>query len=216
MLKTIQKEQLSKFSYLVPFILILGVMWGVNINYPISYLALIITGSIAIILEFNFKIFINLFNPSKNKLNSIFLVTITIIITYILSFLAVLLGKFLGFEAVSNSVTNDLTVIKIIKVSISLIGEEIITTAIFLPIFNILCKKMSYKNSIILSLIISSILFGLMHFRAYNFHFYQMIVVIGLTRIPFSVLFIKTETLRTAIYAHIIYDLLLFILLIFR
>lgn len=150
--------------------------------------------------------------PLKNKFYDIFIIFVTIIVTYLLSFLSIFIGNKLGLSPEANSIIDVMTVVRLIKVCISLIEKEIITLAIFLSIFNILSKKLTNRKSLVISLILSSVLFGLMHFRAYNFNLYQMIVVIGLTRIPFSILFLKTKTLRSAIYAHIIYDLLIFLL----
>ncbi|CAI3416746.1 MAG: hypothetical protein SOR80_02440 [Enterococcus cecorum] len=40
---------------------------------------------------------------------------------------------------------------------------------------------------------------------------YQCIVVTGLTRLPFTCLWKKSDSLTTAIVAHILYDVILFL-----
>lgn len=58
---------------------------------------------------------------------------------------------------------------------------------------------------------IGSVFFGLMHVNAYDFNMYQCIVVTGLTRLPFTCLWKKSDSSPTAIVAHILYDVILFL-----
>lgn len=60
-------------------------------------------------------------------------------------------------------------------------------------------------------MLVSSLAFGMMHYNAYNWNLFQMLVTIGLTRIPFDWAWYKTDSLWTGIVGHIIFDLLAFL-----
>lgn len=63
--------------------------------------------------------------------------------------------------------------------------------------------------------VISSLLFGMMHVNVYHWNMWQCLVVIGLTRLPFNWAWRKTDSLWGGIWAHIIYDLIIFVPAIF-
>ncbi|WP_338129584.1 CPBP family intramembrane glutamic endopeptidase [Ligilactobacillus saerimneri] len=63
----------------------------------------------------------------------------------------------------------------------------------------------------IIAMLVSSLAFGMMHYNAYNWNLFQMLVTIGLTRIPFDWAWYKTDSLWTGIIGHIIFDLLAFL-----
>lgn len=105
--------------------------------------------------------------------------------------------------------------IRVFWISVSLIGEEIITASLTFPLYTLIHKKLDNKKSWIIAAIVGSLLFGLLHFRAYNWNLYQMFFPIGLGRLPFTWLWIKSDSLWPSIVAHVLYDLILFLPMIF-
>ncbi|KRL74080.1 CPBP family intramembrane glutamic endopeptidase [Ligilactobacillus saerimneri] len=72
-------------------------------------------------------------------------------------------------------------------------------------------KHYQPKTAWIIAMLVSSLAFGMMHYNAYNWNLFQMLVMICLTRIPFDLAWYKTDSLWTGIVGHIIFDLLAFL-----
>lgn len=60
-------------------------------------------------------------------------------------------------------------------------------------------------------MVVSSLAFGTMYYNAYEWNLYQMLITVGLTRIPFDWAWYKTNSLWTGVAGHIIFDLLAFL-----
>lgn len=102
-------------------------------------------------------------------------------------------------------------VISLLKITFSLVGEELITAAVAFPVYHFLVKRLPTKWAWVIASVFSAFLFGLMHLKIYHGNLYQCIVVIGLTRLPFNYSWRKADSLRARIIAHIIYDWIIFI-----
>lgn len=170
---------------------------------------------LAIVTQFNFETLkVSMGKMEKGSWKIIFW---SIILTFITSFATMALGNLLfhtGFVENSNAVHTGPILARIqhlVLLSISLIGEELITASVAFPLYHLLAKKMSSKQAWIIAGLISAILFGLMHLKIYHGNLYQCIVVIGLTRLPFNYAWRKTNSLWGGIIGHIIYDLVIFI-----
>ncbi len=90
-----------------------------------------------------------------------------------------------------------------ITLLLSMIGEELILASIILPLYYFL-KKNQYGW--VISVLLSGIIFSLMHIETYNFNFWICITV-GLSHLPMTHVWKSTESLRGGIYSHIIYNL---------
>lgn len=97
-------------------------------------------------------------------------------------------------------------IINLALVTISLVGEEMLTSAVTMPFFSLLRKKFSDRGALVVASVIGAVLFGSMHLVMYDFNIYQCIVTIGLTRLPFTWLWFKADNLKPAIVAHRVYD----------
>lgn len=95
---------------------------------------------------------------------------------------------------------------------VQLFGEEFLAILPFLFLLQWFTqkRKLSRKQSIIYALILSSILFGLLHLPTYNWNIWQCILVIGLGRIVDSLAYIRTKNLWVSYLVHFLYDTLLF------
>lgn len=209
----------SKISWkglvLSPFILFLG-FYFLTVEYPPSFIWLFLSGSLSLILMFGTKTYKTL--TAKMKKNNFHKIIKWTFISFIASLLALYLGKLIfSSSSTSNPIISELTkdkltaLKKIATIWISLIGEEVFIAAVFFPILYLLHKKLSKKWSIWIAILVSSLFFGALHLPTYSWNWYQSIVVIGLTRIPFTLLWIDTGSLRGGFYAHILFDYIIFI-----
>lgn len=96
---------------------------------------------------------------------------------------------------------------------IQLFGEEFIALIPFLACLTFFYRRNPYnrKRAVWLALIISSIIFGLLHLPTYQWDFTQCIIVIGLRRIVDSLSYIKTKNLLVTYIVHVVYDLSIYI-----
>lgn len=122
----------------------------------------------------------------------------------------------MGIKTVANAnaqKSGDLLsrVTHILTLSFSLIGEELFTAAFAFPIYVWLKDKVSHSSAWLTALLLSSLLFGMLHVNIYHWNLYQCLISIGLGRIPFTWAWRRLDTLRAGIWAHIIYDLVILI-----
>lgn len=218
MLNRIKSLKMNNYSIESILFIALAVYGGTNLDFlgvklPLAWTWLIIGGSLALYSQFGKDIF----KASLGKMNgkNIVPIIVVVIVSYIIAFGTSIIGDALGFSIASNTALGNgdtkSKIINLILVSISLIGEEIITAAIAFPVFYILVKKMRTKKAWLIAALASSILFGLMHWHVYQGNLYQMLIPIGLGRLPFTWLWIKTDSIWGGIIAHVLYDLFLFI-----
>lgn len=97
---------------------------------------------------------------------------------------------------------------------IGLIGEEFLKYCIFFPLAHFLNKKNKIIIAFVLSAIITETVFGLLHFNVYEWNLAQMIIVIGWSSLVWYYALYKTESIRSTIWIHIIYDYTIYIVAI--
>ncbi|KFE42959.1 MULTISPECIES: CPBP family glutamic-type intramembrane protease [Staphylococcus] len=130
----------------------------------------------------------------------------------------VLIGKLLGIanlsanqgiEQISNS--NDLFSKGMFYALgwIHLLGEELITAAVCLPILILLLKYTSKKIAIFTSVLVSSLVFGAIHLPTYDWNVYQSLIVISAIRVPFTFMWFKSKSLLGGAIPHIALDYIL-------
>lgn len=215
MLENIKETPLSSKAWLSIPLILLGIYGGTASPFPLylKMFCLALAGGFSLVLQYNAETLKTLLKPSR-KGTWKWLILI-VLITFVISFAALGLGDVLGFSSASNAALGEGDALSKflngIMVSISLIGEEIITAAIAFPLFTLFVKKMDDKKAWFVAAVLSALLFGLMHVYAYNWNLYQCLVAVGLTRLPFTWLWVKADSLRAGIIAHIIYDAVLFI-----
>ncbi len=102
-------------------------------------------------------------------------------------------------------------IVDLLELTFSLVGEELITAAVAFPLYHLASKKLPAQWAWVVASVVSSLLFGLMHFKIYHGNLYQCLVVIGLTRLPFNYAWRKADSLWAGIIVHIIYDWIIFV-----
>lgn len=219
MINYLNSRTLTKIWWLSALTLILGAFLGTDSTLPgvLPYFAFIFFGCISLYIQYGKGIIAAIFEKLKKE--GWKLVIPVLIIAYIIAFLFLGLGNLLGNKSVTNGAIGSGTVteklIQLFWICISLIGEEIITAALTLPFVSLLMNRLGNKRAWIFGAIIGSLLFGMLHFRAYHWNLYQMLLPIGLGRLPFTWLWVKSDSLWPSILTHIIYDVLLFLPAIF-
>lgn len=201
----------------IPIFVAVGYL-GLVLNwFGVSFLWLPVMESIGLFVVYGWKNFKRFFKfPKTTDFGYIFKM---IFLAFGLAILAVIIGRILGLNFNANPIFNydkKAILINLLFIWISLLGEELIVAMVALPIYGVAVKRTSTKNAWWIALIISSVFFGALHIPTYGWNFYHAIVVIGLTRIPFSMAWKRTDSLMGGILAHIIYDygLILFVLLV--
>lgn len=110
-------------------------------------------------------------------------------------------------SSVSMLVTN------IISVLFQVMGEELFAIGLFMGLLTLGNRMLSFdrKPLIIFSLLISSLLFGLLHLPVYNYNLLQCLLVIGLTRLIMSVLFFIKRNIMYSYIVHVLYNIAILI-----
>ena len=215
MLNYLDSRNLSKIWWISAVTIIIGALLGTDSTLPgvLPYFAFIFFGGISLYLQYGRGILAAILE--KPKKGSWKLVIPVLIISYVIAFIFLGIGNLLGNQPVTNGATGSGPVatqlIRLFWICISLIGEEIITAALTLPFVSLLMKRVNKRQAWIYGAIICSLLFGMLHFRAYDWNLYQMLVPIGLGRLPFTWLWVKSDSLWPAVITHILYDVLIFL-----
>ena len=91
---------------------------------------------------------------------------------------------------------------------LELLNEELLAIIPMLAVATLAYKYYgrSRKNAIGLGLLASIIIFGLAHFFAYDWHIVQMLLVIGMSRLFDTGVYIRTKNLWVSYIAHYLWD----------
>lgn len=89
-----------------------------------------------------------------------------------------------------------------------LFGEEVVTILPFLGLVYFFTAKLNWarKPAVLLTWLLTSLLFGAIHLPTYEWNFVQCFVVIGSARLILSLAYIKTKNIWVSTGAHIIND----------
>lgn len=217
MLDKIEQTRPNRWGLIAtPFLLGIGFI-GRTSGWPISWLWLFLFASLALILQFGPEAYGAVLKPmGKGKVRYLLL---AVILSFVLSTIAARLGSILlNNHAVENPIAQSLHANSLLEniyffltTWISLAGEEMITAAIAFPLYHYLAKRFNPNQAFLFSAPISSLFFGALHLTTYSWNWYQSLVVIGLTRIPFTYAWKKADSLRGGIIAHTIYDYVIFL-----
>jgi len=158
---------------------------------------------------------IQVFNQKKN-ISAVTLILLMVLIGYtFMSFLSMIL------DILSVKQTNHAGLADINKIIwslpykwVGLIGEELLKYCVFFPLAHYLNKKYKLIIAFILSAFITETLFGLLHFNMYEWNVVQMIVVVGWSSLVWYYALYKTESIRSTIWIHILYDYIIYIIAI--
>lgn len=96
----------------------------------------------------------------------------------------------------------------------SLLGEEFIALLPFLALLYFFYQRMHWSRnaSIGLALLLSSLIFGLVHLPTYQWNWLQAIFVIGLGRVIVTSAYIRTKSIWASYIVHFTFDMVIFLL----
>lgn len=133
---------------------------------------------------------------------------------YLYAIIMVSLISFSGTPTASNAaLESSMDIIFWINVFIQIMGEELFKLSLFLLLMFIIYKlAKNRKMSIVLSVLITLLVFGLMHHTAYADSWLQIIFVIGLGSVFYLYAYLKTKNILTSYIVHLLIDLIVFTL----
>ncbi|WP_413627965.1 CPBP family glutamic-type intramembrane protease [Fructilactobacillus vespulae] len=140
-------------------------------------------------------------------------VFIGFILATLISLFGVSIYYFFNIKITGNSLTDypldkSSLLILILMIIIQITGEELIMAVFTLPILNYFSNKnINIKYSWLLANLTGCLIFMVIHLPAYQYNVF-MVIIIGFSRYPFTMLWFKTKSLRGGIYSHLLFDLI--------
>lgn len=140
--------------------------------------------------------------------------------TFILGYLATIVLGFgmsvivklaLHIPTAVNPATKHLSIIFLVKSIPMLLGEELLTIVILLIIANLLGGT---KKAVIAGVVVSTLVFALLHLPTYQWNLLQCILVIGVARIPFTLASLRSNSIWMGYAVHVAYDWTAFLLVL--
>lgn len=223
-MKTLFNQEVKIVKALISIgVLALSFYIFTHINTPVTFLSICLAGLIAIWVTFGrdgLKKFFAL--PIKGTYRYI---PLAVVVSYIFAISAALIAKFLLKVPTASNPVNDELVGKLsdsmkilFQTIFMLAGEELIVTVPLVILVSLLVHKakMTQTKAIIISTVVTAIMFGALHLPTYNWNLFQCFVIIAITRIPFTLVTLKTNTMLSGLLAHITYDWIIFIFVVVR
>lgn len=209
-------KSINKLNSLIALIILAIGFWLLSSGMfkQITMYALFVAGIISVfVLKIDFK---DLFKPiTKQDIKTIIL---GVIVSLVLAISSALLLKHFNVPTATNPIHKDFQgglmplVIRLLKTIPQLLGEELLTLLPFLMIVKFFSfKGLSVKKAGFIALTITSIIFGLLHLKTYNWNVVQCLLVISLARIPFTLSFMKSKNIVVPWTIHVLYDWFTFI-----
>ncbi len=183
-------------AYLNP--LIIGIIELLLLFIPIAYCC---RGNLGLFLR----------KPEKKDLK---VIIICVILYYVFSIAMALILRAVGVATATNPIgsMNASLPLVLILVLILLFGEELFKFSTL-----IMSMAVAYrftddrKTSMIIGIIVSCILFGLIHLGTYQFNVLQCLLIIGIGCVIHFYPYLKTKNLTNSYITHIIIDLIVII-----
>lgn len=145
------------------------------------------------------------------KLRDIIIVIIGFILMFVFAIIAKLIGNALGIAMITDSAVNGSPLILIIRALIQLLGEELLKFIPLIIVAACLYKSIGRKAAIIVAIIISQIIFALIHIPAYGFVIGFLLVHIGFSSIALPLVYVRTKNVVLCYLIHLLFDLVAFI-----
>lgn len=137
--------------------------------------------------------------------------------TFILGFLSTyllsaLLGLFtlniLHLPFASNKAVGRITVPFLIESLPRILGEELLVIVILVVIVNLMGKS---KKAILVGILVSTLIFSLVHLPNYNWNILQCLLLLSPGRVIITLASLKSDSVWTGFAAHVAYDWIQFL-----
>ncbi|MFV0558862.1 MAG: CPBP family intramembrane glutamic endopeptidase [Enterococcus sp.] len=178
---------------------------------PIAQFWLVITGLIACQIAYGhpFALF------KKMKFKDIGLILGGVVSAFAIGYCYIFLSYLLNLSGNANPVTHAPGLSTFLLFIPGLLGEELLVLVpVSLVIHHLAQKGPVSKKAIIFIALISSFAFGALHLPTYQWNWIQCLVAIGLIRVPFTYIYLKTKNILPAFLTHYVYDSIIIIIAI--
>ncbi|MCK8617279.1 CPBP family intramembrane metalloprotease [Fructobacillus sp. M158] len=208
-MKNIIKPQLTRlfpsFLLILVTILILG-----KYDFPLVNFLTIIVGLLCLYLLYGKDFLFHWLKPMKKPALKIIFsaIILSLLIKIVLGLFLILLHlspmeshpiiQDFQYESLYTGLCN------LFLISFEIIGEELLVAVVFFPILYYLQR---FKYSWLVSNLFSALIFGMMHLIVYDFNFLTCFVV-GISRMPFTMAWRKSDSIRGGMYVHWLVDML--------
>lgn len=143
----------------------------------------------------------------KPKLKDILIVVIGLIMMMALDYISAIMISVLGLHVLTDSAVNGSPLSMFVRLLIQLLGEELIKFIPLIIVTAYLYKSIGRKAAIVVAIIISQIIFSLIHIPAYGFSILFLLIAIGLESIALPLVYIRSKNLMLCYLVHLIFDL---------
>lgn len=194
-------------------ILLIGVLVFIGIvvlpiNIPIKIVPLIFGLSTLVPILYVSRNNWNLFFRMPNS-NDIPLIILCALLYYLYSIIMLYILHGAGVGTNSNVITRHIDIILYLCLIIQILGEELFKIILMLTVmFLVYSFTSKRKISMICGLVISLLMFGLIHYNSYNGALAQMIFVIGFGSVFYTYPYLKTKNVIVAYLSHILIDVI--------
>lgn len=206
-MKQLFTAQMSKPA--IPVSLVLLAIGFSALIYQIPFIApfsLAITGFISLYILFGKKGISYTFSKPKKPVSTFFL---GLIAAFVFAFSGLILAtKVFHSNAHDNPLAAKMDWFELLKTIPMLLGEELITIVLLLIIVNLLGGS---RKALIIAVTISTVVFGLLHLSTYGWNLAQVLLVIAVARIPFTIATLRSDSIYSGYFIHIAYDWIAFI-----
>lgn len=113
-----------------------------------------------------------------------------------------------GVPAPTDKLINADTTITVLSMIIQIFGEELLKFIAFVIVMTYAYKRVNRKNSIIIALIVSQLLYALFHIPAYGLNIAHLLLSIGLVSSVLPVIYLRTKNITVTYLTHLIIDLI--------
>lgn len=216
-MKSLFQEEVSLKKSLVAVILLALGFIILNTSVPINFFSIILFGLIGTVVVFGPKGIFRIFSkPNKGAFK---LILISVLLSYIINLGVGIIGKFvLNQPNADNPIRESLShglassAMVLFKTIFQLAGEEIIVLLPLIIIVALLVKKAHINQTVavVIATILTALMFGAIHLQTYQWNLFQCFVVVALTRLPFTIVSLKSNSIITGLIGHIIYDWIIF------
>ncbi|MFD6510902.1 MULTISPECIES: type II CAAX prenyl endopeptidase Rce1 family protein [unclassified Bacillus (in: firmicutes)] len=181
---------------------------------PFRFTFLTISCVIALYLNFSFYGIKSAFGPLQKGTTKIILIGLlwNIIQSWIIAFLVQYVFHFSVAYNGKATIFVDNTPIQfiyhLIQIICSLIGEEcLILVPSILGIYFLKKQGIDEKWSMLIVTLIGAFLFGMAHYSTYDGNLIQILLIIGLARLPYNWIAFKANSIWASAIAHILFDM---------
>lgn len=142
------------------------------------------------------------------KQKDIVIIILGVVGIFVLTMLVNGIFAIIGVTASENSAINGALIVEVISIIIQLMGEELVKFISLALIVFAAYKTLGRKGAIILGIIVSQLIFSLLHIPAYGFDLVRLLLGIGVVWSILPIIYVKTKNIVVVYIIHLLFDLI--------